>query len=253
MNDPDIHMASRQEAAKQALMLLELQAARLLNASTNGSLKPTAGDSEYRRSHRQLQELLGLLKVPNPIPYTNLSEWNGRWKRSDLPKWHHRRKFVEDLVAPTTLTLETIKASSSLSTTGGTVDPTWRDLEVRIEGLAERLERARSNDDRQDVGRRAREILIDAAVLIQDPTLVRNGDDAPKAADAKQWLGLYLERYAPGSSRTKLRRFVTATWDLAQRVTHSEIDHVESYAAAEATVTVVRVLQLLEDQREGIE
>ena len=84
--------------------------------------------------------------------------------------------------------------------------------------------------------------------------MVPDGDDAPKAADAKGWIGLYLKRYAAGGSHKELRVFVRATWDLAQRVTHSGVDHVEAYAAAQATVTVVRVLQLLEsDSTESLE
>ncbi len=34
-------------------------------------------------------------------------------------------------------------------------------------------------------------------------------------------------------------------WDLAQKVTHGDIDRVDAYAAAQATVLVVRVLQQL--------
>lgn len=252
MTDQDT--ATRQDVARQAIRLLDLQASRLLEASTNGSKKALKGDTEYQKSHRQLVRLLAQLAVPNPIPYGTLGEWSGRWRRGDLPTWRHRREFVSTLVADAAATLASIQESGALVTASASADPTWASLQDRVDGLARELERARTDDDRQDVGRRAREILIDATSIIRDPDLVPDGDDAPRAADAKGWIGLYLKRYAAGSSHKALRVFVRATWDLAQRVTHSSIDHVEAYAAAQATVTVVRVLQLLEsDSTESLE
>ncbi|RMB75293.1 hypothetical protein AYK61_00340 [Rhodococcus sp. SBT000017] len=215
-----------------------------------GSTKAAKADSEYQKGHQQLNRLLRQLAVPNPIRYSTLGEWGGRWRKGDLPKWVHRTEFVNALVADTAATLASIQESGSLVTAFASADPTWASLQDRVDGLARELEQARSDDDRQDVGRRAREILIDAATVIQDPDLVADGDDAPKAADAKEWIGLYLERYAAGGSHKALRQFVRATWDLAQRVTHTGIDHVEAYAAAQATVAVVRVLQLLETKAE---
>jgi len=38
---------------------------------------------------------------------------------------------------------------------------------------------------------------------------------------------------------------IRAAWELAQTVTHGDIDRVEAFAAAQATVLVVRTLQAL--------
>lgn len=248
MSDQQQSETSRQEAAGQAIALLDLQASRLTHAATNGSKTPEAGDLEYRKDSRRLGQLLGHLDVPNPIPYANLGEWNGRWKRPDLGKWFQRRDYVHTLTAGTVATLEGIQASTSLIIASGPDDATWRGLDARVVDLARELERALTNDDRQDVGRRAREILIAASVIIQDSDLVPEGEDEPKASDAKQWLDLYLTRYASGGSLSQLRKFVRSTWDLAQRVTHADIDRIETYAAAQSTVLIVRVLQDLELQ-----
>jgi len=102
-----------------------------------------------------------------------------------------------------------------------------------------------SRDDPQDVGRRAREILIDCSRLLADPSLVPAGQPFPKAAVAKTWLDLFLAARASGSNRDELRRFIRAAWDLAQTVTHGDIERVEAIAAAPATVLVVRTLQTL--------
>ena len=69
--------------------------------------------------------------------------------------------------------------------------------------------------------------------------------------DAKAWLDLFLTARASGSRRDALRRFIRATWELAQTVTHGDIERVEAFAAAQATVLVVRTVQALapEDRR----
>ena len=38
-----------------------------------------------------------------------------------------------------------------------------------------------------------------------------------------------------------------STWDLAQKVTHGDIDRVDAFASAQATVLLVRTAQMLLD------
>jgi hypothetical protein len=121
----------------------------------------------------------------------------------------------------------------------------WADLDTRIVGMSSKLIGAASRDEIQEVGRRAREVLIDCAKLIADPSLVPEGQEPPKAGDAKAWLELFLTARASGSSRGELRRVVRTAWDLAQKVTHGDLGRVDAFAAAQATVLVVRTLQEL--------
>jgi len=58
-------------------------------------------------------------------------------------------------------------------------------------------------------------------------------------------LELFLLARAAGRSHRELRAFVPTAWDLAQKVTHGDVDRVDTYAAAQATVLLVRVLQQL--------
>ncbi len=87
--------------------------------------------------------------------------------------------------------------------------------------------------------------------MLADPGLVPPGREAPKAGDGKAWLDLFLASTARGSSHPELRAFVPVTWDLAQKVTHGDVDRVDAYAAAQATVLLVRVLQQLADAGEA--
>jgi hypothetical protein len=78
---------------------------------------------------------------------------------------------------------------------------TWADLDARLAGLSAELNGAVRRDDLQDVGRRAREILIDCAALLADLSLVPVGKVLPKGRDAKAWLDLFLTVRAQGAPR----------------------------------------------------
>lgn len=237
----------RSTIAKQAKALLESQAAILSHAAQNGSLKPLAEDRKYTAQRRRLSHLLGVLGVEDPILFADLAEWNGYWKLH-LATWAARREYVRELIADTSATLEAIESSDALVVPIAPDAESWRDLEVRLDGLVRELERAVSKDDLQDVGRRAREILIDAAKLIQDDDLVPEAAEKPKTADAKAWLSYFTQRYASGKSQKPLRAFIEATWDLTHRVTHGEIDSVEAFGAAQATILIVRIVRRLEER-----
>jgi hypothetical protein len=181
-----------------------------------------------------------------PFPWQDLSQWHGHWRAKGLRTYHQREVTIQELVDPTIEALEDQRSGLRV------IDPgsgllTWTDLDARVGELIDEQHGAISPDDLQDVGRRAREILIDCAKLIADQSLVPSGQDPPKAGDAKRWLDLFLAAYASDSHRDELRRFIRATWDLAQTVTHGDIGRVEAFAAGQATILVVRTLQALAD------
>src|SRR5260370_14088002 len=122
-----------------------------------------------------------------------------------------RRVTIRELVAPTIEALEQQRSGLRVSDPGsGTI--TWADLEERVSGLVTELDGAISRDDLQDVGRRSREILIDCAKLLADPSLMPVGRPTPKAGDAKGWLDLFLAARASGTNRDGLRPLVPAAW-----------------------------------------
>ncbi|WP_031265495.1 hypothetical protein, partial [Dietzia sp. UCD-THP] len=55
----------------------------------------------------------------------------------------------------------------------------------------------------------------------------------------------FLDSRACGRDRSELRALMRKTWDLAQKVTHGDIDDVDSFAAAQATVLLVRTIELM--------
>jgi hypothetical protein len=220
---------------------VERQAGLLITVATGGSPTSRQLDRQYQDRRRRLAAALGLRGLKYPFPWQDLGQWHGYWSAS-LGTYAQRRAKVNDLAGSVLEVLERQRSGLSVSDPGGG-PPTWPDLDVRLAGLSDELDGASDLDDLQDVGRRAREILIDCAALLADPSLVPAAQDPPKAGDAKAWLDLFLTARAQGRNREELRRLVRAAWDLAQKVTHGSLGRVDTFAAAQATVLVVRTLQ----------
>ena len=224
---------------------LELQAALLTAVATGGEdFRLKHVQRQYRDRRRRLVDPLEQRGLVYPFPWQDLSQWYGYWTAKGLGTYHQREVTIQELVDPTIEALERQRSGLRVSDPGS--GPlTWEDLDARVDELIGELDGAISRDDLQDVGRRSREILIDCAKLLADPSLVPTGQAAPKAADAKAWLELFLAARASGSHREALRRLIRPAWDLAQTVTHGNADRVEAFAAAQATVLIVRTLQAL--------
>lgn len=222
---------------------LEAQSQLLISVATGGPrIDSVQGD--YQRRRQRLIPALKRRGLEYPFPWPDLWQWYGDWS-ANLGTYASRRTRVRELISPTLEGLE--RQRSGLSVTDPTLEtpPSWASLDARVAGLANELSLASTPDDLQDVGRRSREVLIDCARLLADASLVPTGVQPPKASDAKSWLDLYLAANAAGSGRAELRRLARDAWDLAQKVTHGDLDRVDAFAAAQATVLVVRTLQEL--------
>jgi hypothetical protein len=222
---------------------LESQAALLIAVATS-SLRIETVQAEHHRRRQRLVRALERRGLQYPFPWPDLWQWYGHWS-ANLPSYISRRTHIRQLLAPVLEALERQQSGLSVVDPRGAGIPRWADLDGRVAGLATELADAASRDDLQDVGRRAREVMIDCARLVADPRLVPDGQAPPKAADAKAWLILFLTAHAAGPSREELRRLVRDAWNLAQKVTHGDLDRVDAFVAAQATVLVVRTLQEL--------
>lgn len=93
--------------------------------------------------------------------------------------------------------------------------------------------------------------MIDVANLIFSDWMVPNGEDVPGRSDAKRRIDFALAEMLPGESRTALRSLIRAAYTLNQAVTHSgSITRVDAFAAAQATVLLMRVLHRVWDEWE---
>ncbi len=121
--------------------------------------------------------------------------------------------------------------------------PGWGSVEARLSGLHTKLADASTKDDWQDIGRRCREIVIEAANVVFTPRLVPAGGEVPGTNDAKARLDAYFEARLPELA-DELRAFVAGSWRLANALTHHpRMGRLEAVSSAQAVILLVRVLQ----------
>ncbi|MFF2633833.1 hypothetical protein ACFVR6_13205 [Microbacterium sp. NPDC058021] len=224
--------------------LLQAQANTILAVGTGGERIQNV-DAIWQRDTRTLNANFRRLGLQPPFPWNGLWDWYGYYSQN-LASYQERRAYIRDLTHAALEQLDQVEARGGIHDPGADDDtPTWENLNGRISGLIEEYSTARDRDGWQDVGRRSREILIDFGKLIADPAIVPARQGAPKAGDAKAWFDLFLAKYALGPDKAELRATMRAVWDLAQKVTHGDIADVDAFAAAQATVLVVRTAQKL--------
>ena len=229
--------------------LLQAQANTIVAVGTGGERIQNV-DTRWQRDTRTLNANFRRLGLQPPFPWDGLWDWYGFYSQN-LGTYQERRNHIRELTQVALAQLDQVEARGGIHDPAADDDtPTWENLNGRISGLIEEYSSARDRDGWQDVGRRSREILIDFGKLIADPAIVPEGQEAPKGADAKAWFDLFLARYSSGRDKSELRSTIRAVWDLAQKVTHGDVADVDAFAAAQATVMVVRTAQKLQRDAE---
>ena len=222
---------------------LNLQAKFLQDAGT-GELIISEGDEEYRRIDGLNRAALRRLGVNPVFPWRSLGEWHGFYSNGELPTWASRRLYLAKLLNPLLDQLEHIKGEGVFHDPNPKLEvPGWENLNNRISLLVEEFTTARNKDDWQDVGRRSREIQIDLGRELFQYLTLPDGVAPPKLADAKAIFDLFVESHMPGRDRSELRAFMRKTWELSQKVTHGDVDDIDAYSAAQATIILVRISQ----------
>ncbi|GAA1338616.1 hypothetical protein GCM10009594_06590 [Kocuria palustris] len=234
----------------QLVELVERQA-NVIVATGTGQGRFDDFDADYQRNDRVLAAQFKRLGLTPPFPWRSLWEWHGYYSQ-ELPTYASRRTHVATLKREALDQLEEQANGVTVHDPAvGVSSPTWDAINLRVRGLINEYTGARDKDTWQDVGRRSREILIDLGKLIADPALVSEGQEPPRGADARAWFDLFIDSHASGRDRAELRALMRKTWDLAQKVTHGDIDDVDAFAAAQATVLLVRTTELIVGRAAG--
>lgn len=233
-----------------AIHLVRTQAA-LLSTTATGGPKIDTVESQYETSRAQLRRVLSRLDVADPFPWSTLWEWHGFYS-GNFQHWAERRLYISSLVNPVLEQLERLKGQGTV-TDWGQPSESWESLDRRLDELKRELTEARTLDGWQDVGRRAREIIIAAVNFVFEDSMVVDGEPAPKGNGAKAKIELYLQAKIGGSAHAELRHLMKSALKLAHGVTHSDsITTIDALAVAQATLLVVRCLQKIEDSGESI-
>ena len=72
----------------------------LMIAVATGGPRIESVNAEYKERYSKLTELLETFGLHNPIPYTDLWDWYGKWSSGDLPTYQSRRQYIRSLFAP---------------------------------------------------------------------------------------------------------------------------------------------------------
>ncbi len=235
---------SRLAGPRSSLKLLDLQAALLKSVATGGP-RINEVNVQYQQRRRALNAGLRRHRIEPPFPWQDLWGWHGTWKAVS-GTYEGRRDHISGLAAPAYARLKQLIAGTA-ATDPGSAMATWPDLEERLAGLHSELQAAASLDDFQDVGRRAREILIDLAGLVYKPDMLPAGEsEQPKGGDAKNRLAFAARVLMPSSGRSheQWRALIRSAWDLANSITHSSgVSRIEAFAAVQVAVLLVRCFE----------
>lgn len=208
-----------EEATVESLVdLVDAQRSLLISVATGGP-RIEEVESTYKKRHRRLKAGLDRHGVAAPFKWNSLWDWYGYYS-GKLSTYAERRSYVNELADVA------IDQLTSLATRGvtdlGTSPETWGTLDARLEELKSLVPHAKSVDDLQDIGRRAREIIIGAVNLVFREDMVSSGAEVPKGADAKNRLDVIMESLVPGTAHAELRKVMRGSLELAHKVTHSE-------------------------------
>ena len=201
----------------------------------------------YRSQRSQIRTALKSYGLQDPFQWEDVDviwAWAKQWG-----SYAERRAEIGKLVAPLLDQLEDLERSGKVDDWGWSPDE-WSELEHRLSGLRDEMNGATSLDQYQDVVRRGREIVIDVVNLMYRADMTADGDNPPRGSDAKLKFDKILAAYAVGTSHAELRGLMRSAWDLNQKVTHGAVTRVDAFAAAQATVLIVRTLA--EMHQEGL-
>jgi hypothetical protein len=228
---------------------VEAQAALLIDVATGGARIDDVNE-DYKTRRRQIMPELARRGLECPFPWADLWDWYDSY--SEEPGGYRaRRSRIRSLATPLVERLHELAADPGIDDLGGTdeLSTDWTQIEGRLTSMRQELAQAVSLDDLQDVGRRCREIVIDAARHVFDAGMVPGGAEAPGTSDAKAMIELFIAACAGGSSRAALRAVVRSSHTLMQTVTHAaSVTRADAIACGSAMVLIVRTLQQLESE-----
>jgi hypothetical protein len=200
--------------------------------------------------------------LPGPVFYRGLllfpvdviDEWKDAYTEPTLVALRraaeHASRSLQSLrVAPLPEAAGWRERLNAVGDWGGAANPDWWAISERLDELKEAFRRSVTAEDRKDVGRRARDLVIATVLKVYRPSMVKMGQEPPKAADAKAMFDVILESRAGGSRHSDLRKLLRAAFDAGNTLTHSgDARAVDTFAVAQATVLIVRTLARLDEE-----
>lgn len=228
----------------ELLTTLDRLKSTMISVSTGGAKIQEVNDS-FQSAFDSVNQQLRSRSIENPLPYSDLWDWYGRWSSGDMPTYQSRRTFVNEIFAPL---LQRIKTGRKEE-----FEPTgWNRVDRTITEIRNRLAQALTEEHFQAVGLLCREVLISTAQAVfdhdQHPTT-----DGIKASptDAKRMLEAYIAAVLMGGTNDFLRKHARAALDLAVHLQHRRTASFRDAAiCVEATTSVVNLIAIIAGLRD---
>ena len=246
--DPESLMGDSQEVESLLRHLAYIRNV-MVDVSTGGRAINEV-NPEFRAAHSELTARLTAKGLRNPVPYSDLWDWYGKWSSGDLPTYRSRREYIRGLIEP----IEQRLLEGPLATDSGAFpEPTgWPLVDRQLGEIRSRLQSASTEEQFQAVGLLCREALISLAQTVFDPELHPPIDNVDSSkTDAKRMLDRYLAVEVMGSANALARKQTKGSLDLANELQHLRTASLrEAALCAEATASVINLIAIVSGARD---
>lgn len=225
------------------LALLDRLRAVMISVATGGQRIQEVNE-DFQRDYRLAADELEARDIGNPLPYSDLWQWYGKWS-ADIQGYAPRRAYVANLFEPL---LKTIR-----STKGRPIEPTgWERVDRAVQDARQQLARAKTEEQFQTIGLLCREALISLAQEVHDPA--KHPVDPTvrvSSTDFKRLIEAYIAVELGGSAADEVRKHARSALDLALRLQHLRTAKFRDAAICiEATGAVVGIIAIVSGRRD---
>ena len=250
----DMNSLDNETVSTDAILeLIESVRNTLISVATGGPRINTVNE-QYRNSYLTLTQELNTRGLSNPIPYSDLWHWYGKWSSGDLPTYQSRREYIRGLFEP--LREHLLEGPSSQGTEMFSEPTGWSLVDRQLGEARKVLESASTEEQFQSVGLHCRETLISLAQTVFDPDQhpPTDGDNVDVGdTDAKRMLDRFLAVEVSGRSNAGARRLAKVSLDLANELQHRRTATFRQAAlCAEATASVINIIAILSGVRDPL-
>ena len=222
----------------------------MVDVSTGGR-RINEMNPEFKEAYSLLTAQLTAQGLQNPIPYSDLWDWYGKWSSGDLPNYRSRREYLRGLFEPIEQKLRATPLAPTLTVFP---EPTgWPLVDRQMGEVRTQLESASTEEQFQAVGLLCRETLISLAQTVFNPALHPAIDENVDVSNtnAKRMLDRYLAVEVAGQSNALARKQAKGSLDLANALQHSRTATFRDAAlCAEATASVINLIAIVSGVRD---
>ena len=206
-------------------------------------------NQEYKVLYYQLTNLLRSKGIENPIPYTDLWKWYGKWSSGDLPTYQSRREYIIGLIEPMINTITQKGIISEIEITD------WTRADRALGEARTQLETASNEEQFQSIGLLCREVLISLSDAVFDPDkhppLEDDDVQQPSSTDVKRRLERYLAAEVAGGKNYSARKYAKAALELANNLQHDRnANFRDALLCTEVTASVVNFVAIISGKRD---